>query len=459
MPERAHWQWMFLLAAPAALVAVLQLGRIHPDEVYQSLEPAWFRVHGYGVLAWEWREGIRNWAVPLSLAALLKLCAAAGLDHPRAYRAVLELPQYALHAWALAAAYRFARRRLEDDLAALMAAALVALSGLALVFAGRTLGESFSGAFLLVAFEALDRDRKERSLKDGALGGLALGLAVVTRYGSLVFALAGLALLAARRRWRALGGAAAAGAAVAAALAALDWATWGRPLHSLLGYLDFNVLSGRAAATFGASPPGFYAWPLFALTPPWVWPGLWLASRRERPRLSAATVAALAYVAVVVATPHKESRFLYPAQLLLAMAAAPALVRWLSARAPQVRGWLGAGALASGLGIFAFPPPDLADLRGDQFRAIVRAAHDPAATGLLIVGEGIWGSGGYFYLGKQIPWTVADWPADPSFQAAMRAPAINRAVTINKQGLEALLQSGFRIIGQEGRETILARGP
>ncbi|HEX8537633.1 MAG TPA: mannosyltransferase, partial [Cystobacter sp.] len=38
-----------------ALLAVAQLGRIHPDEVYQLLEPAWFRAHGYGVLAWEWR--------------------------------------------------------------------------------------------------------------------------------------------------------------------------------------------------------------------------------------------------------------------------------------------------------------------------------------------------------------------------------------------------------------------
>jgi len=450
---------MFLLAAPAALLAVLQLGRIHPDEVYQALEPAWFRAHGYGVLAWEWRDGIRNWAVPLALAALLKACAALGLDHPRAYRAVLELPQYALHAWALAAAYRFARRRLESELAAILAAALLGLSGPALVFAGRTLGESFSGAFLLVAFETLDRDRGERALRDGALGGLWLGLAVVTRYGSLVFALAGLAFLAARRRWRALGGAAAGGAAAAAALALLDWATWGRPLHSLLGYLDFNVLSGRAAAAFGASPPGFYAWPLLALTPPWVWPGLALAWWRRRPRLAAAPFAALCYLAVLAATPHKESRFLYPALLLLAMSAAPEAVRLLASCRAPLRAWLSAAALASGAGIFLVPPPDLADLRGDQLRAIVRAASDPAATGLLIVGDGLWGSGGFFYLGKHIPWTVADWPSDASFQAALRTPAINRAVTINRQGLDALLEAGFHVTGEEGRETILARGP
>src|SRR5262249_34660568 len=156
-----------------------------------------------------------------------------------------------------------------------------------------------------------------------------------------------------------------------------------------------------------ASPPGFYAWGLFALTPLWVWPGLWLAWRRERPRISAPAIAALVYVLAIAATPHKESRFLYPAQQLLALAAAPAVVRWIIER-PQRRlqAALLAASLASGLGIYLLPPPDLSDLRGDQFRAIVRAARDPATTGLLIVGEGVWGSGGYFYLGRRIPWTV-----------------------------------------------------
>jgi len=446
---------MFLLAAPASLVAVLQLGRLHPDEVYQALEPAYFRVHGYGILAWEWRDGIRNWALPLALAALLKLCDVVQISNPRVYRAVLELPQLALHAWALGAAYRFARRRLDGERSALLATALIALWGMTLAFAGRTLGESISASFLLVAFEALDRE--EDDARAGALGGLALGLAVVARYGSAVFVLAGLASLALRRRWRALGAAVGAGAVVAAGLAALDWATWGRPLHSLLAYADFNVLSGRGAQTFGAAPPGFYAWPLFALTPLWVWPGLWLAASRERFRLSVPAAAAVLYVLAVAVTAHKESRFLYPAQALLALAAAPAFTRWALERAPRRREGLLAAAFASGLGLFVLPPPDLADFRGDQFRAIVRAVRDPQASGLLIVGDGIWGVGGYFYVGKRIPWTVADSPQDRSFQDAVRAPQFNRAVTIEGHALAELQQAGFRITGQEGRETILAR--
>jgi len=73
-PER----WAVVLALVPAVSAVAVLGRLHPDEVYQFLEPAFFKVHGYGVLAWEWRQGLRNWAAPLVLAGLLKVGAGSG---------------------------------------------------------------------------------------------------------------------------------------------------------------------------------------------------------------------------------------------------------------------------------------------------------------------------------------------------------------------------------------------
>ncbi len=106
--------WLAVMGALALLpsvIAVAQLGRIHPDEVYQMLEPAWHRVHGYGVLAWEWRDGLRNWAVVLVLSGLVRLGNLLGFTHPQAYRALLALPQLALHGWMLFAVYRLAARR------------------------------------------------------------------------------------------------------------------------------------------------------------------------------------------------------------------------------------------------------------------------------------------------------------------------------------------------------------
>lgn len=41
-----------------------------PDEYYQSLEPAWKVVYGYGETTWEWREGIRGFLYPSLFASV-----------------------------------------------------------------------------------------------------------------------------------------------------------------------------------------------------------------------------------------------------------------------------------------------------------------------------------------------------------------------------------------------------
>ena len=436
------------------LIAVVQLGRIHPDEVYQLLEPAWFRAHGYGRLAWEWHVGLRNWAAPGLAAGVLRLAAAMGITHPRAYRALLAVPQVALHAWMVVAAYRFAARRAGAG-AGFFAALLLGLYGPVLVFAGRPLGESLSAAFLVVAVEALDRPG--RPARSGLLGGLALGLAVVVRYGSALMVVTALLWLAATRRWRLLAFTCLGGLGVALALGALDAATWGRPFHSLLAYVDFNVLSGQAAQQFGASPPDFYLRPFFTGVPLWVWAAALLASMaaRGRPTVSVPLLWATVYLLALALTPHKEERFLYPGLVLLVLAAAPVLAGFVlgHARLGARWGW-GALALASSLLAGAFYPPQ--DLRGDQFRAIVAASRGDA-RGLLIVNEGLWGAGGFFYLGRDIPWLTCDWPHDANFQAALRDPRFNRAITFEGRALGELQAGGFRVVGRIGRETLLAR--
>lgn len=243
-----------LLALIPSLLAVLQLGRIHPDEVYQTLEPAFWKSNGYGILAWEWHEGLRNWVIPGLFAWILKLTRAIGLEHPQAYRAALEAPQFLLHCWALFAVFRYARRR-GSEAQAIWATAVVALWGLTLTFAGRTLGESFSTSMMVIGLELLDRPPAR--MKD-ALAGLWVALSVVARYGSLVFAAAVILWLLVRRQWvraaRVL-----AGAALAAALLGLvDFVTWGAPFHSFIHYVRFNLVSGASAETFGKAPWYFY---------------------------------------------------------------------------------------------------------------------------------------------------------------------------------------------------------
>ncbi len=500
VPARVpRWQRVLLgvVGLLPAVIAVAQLGRIHPDEVYQVLEPAWHRVHGYGVLAWEWRDGLRNWAVPLVASWLLRLADVLGITHPVGYRALLAVPQAALHGWMLWAVYRFAERRV-GHLGGVVSMLLVGLYGPVLVFAGRTMSESFSAAFLVVGLEALDRD--EDAKRAGLLGGLALGFSVVTRYGSAVFVLAALVWLVGARRWRQLAFCCLAGLAVALGLGALDWATWGTPFHSFQAYVRFNVFSAGAAAQFGSAPTDFYV-PIILTALPW-WVGgaalLWvlglsprfaggllllatavlLGSARFTPSVSerllyvvlALGLAALrwrrggslplfcagAYLLAVSATAHKEERFLYPALVLVVLAAVPAVVGFLLARArPVLRGALVVLTLgASVWPLHDYPP---FDLRGDEFRAIVTATRGDDVRGLLIVGEGLWGAGGFFYIGKNIPWSTCDWPRDAAFRAAMVDRRFNRAVTVDGRTIPELQAAGFRVVKQVGRQTVLAR--
>jgi len=443
--------WAWVLAAVPAALAVAALGRLHPDEVYQFLEPAYFRAHGYGVLAWEWRQGLRNWAAPLLLSVVLRIGSWVGIHDPWWARGLLAVPIGLLQGWGLLCAARLGLRRagIWGGWTALLALGLLPLFR---VFAGRTLGESLSAALLVVAAEALSRDEEES--RAGWVGGLALGLAFVVRYGSLPAMALAAVWVVARRRWQLLAWAGAGLVVVLLALGALDWVSWGRPWHSVLAWASFNVLSDGAARTFGREPASFYLPFLLGQVPLWVWPGLGLTLLFCRPRLGIAGTMAVGMLAALQSTAHKEERFLYPVVVLLALEAAPGVGALLGKlRRPVTRAAVAVLALVS---TFRAAPPSV-DLRGDEFRALVRAARPPDVRGLLIVNEGLWGAGGYFYLGKRIPWLNCDWPHEPGFVAAMRDPRINRVITFEGRALAELQSAGFHVVGEEGRETILAR--
>jgi GPI mannosyltransferase 3 len=438
-----------LIAPIPGILAVLQLGRLHPDEVYQYLEPANWRAFGYGILAWEWQPGggLRNWAIPGVFALLLKLCAAVGIDDPWKRRAVLELPQMALHGWMLWAAWRLAARRVNQSLAR-WAIPLVGLYMPVLTFAGRTLGESFSAAFLVIGLELLDRppsplvgERAGVRGQSALLGGAVLGLSVVARYGSAAAVIGAMLFLVARKRWRDAIAASVGGLVVALALGALDWATWGAPFHSLRAYLDFNVFSGRAAAQFGKDPFWVYL-PYVAMLAPWAWLGF----LKKPPGVF--VVAGLAYLLAIFLTAHKEPRFIYPALVILSVAAAGGALELLSRRGPALTGLAAVASLA----FFWFDTP-LKPERPDQFRLTARAW--PHATGFFIIPEGTWGAGGYFWLGKNIPWFTCDFPQQ--FQHIVGDPRFNRAINYDHHYDAELSAAGFKVLLQDGRAVLWGR--
>ena len=75
----------YLCALVLGMAFILRLGgavafpNIHfPDEIYQSVEPAHRLAAGYGLVAWEYEEGIRFWGFPALLAGAIKLVLLSG---------------------------------------------------------------------------------------------------------------------------------------------------------------------------------------------------------------------------------------------------------------------------------------------------------------------------------------------------------------------------------------------
>jgi hypothetical protein len=386
------------------------------------------------------------------LSGLFRLAGLVGLEDPWTLRGLVGVPLALLHVAALWAAYRLGRR--QSRLAGWTTLLALGLLPMAWAYAGRTLSEPLSADFLVLAAGALERPTPRAG--PALWGGAALGFSVVARYGSVPAVAGALLWLLLCRRWRALLLTLAGGAAVAALLGALDAWSWGAPFHSLLAWTRFNVLSDGAVRAFGALPASFYPPLLLGFLPAWVWPflvyGLWLPPP-GRARVGLALAMATATLVSLLLTPHKEERFLYPVVVLLVLEAAPALGRLLEAL--PLSGAIPLGTVALGLSLLSASTQ--VDARGDEFRALVRPARGPQVTGLLIVNEGLWGSGGFFYLGKHIPWLTCDWPSDGAFRAAMGDARFNRAVTFEGRALEALRAAGFRVTGRVGRETMLER--
>jgi hypothetical protein len=469
-PINVPWLEVFAAALLAVAHAVVLMGRLHPDEVFQFLEPALHKAFGYGVLAWEWQVppdpahatqpwGIRSWVVPTFFAVLLKAANAVGIDSVLGRRIVIALPQWALHAAMLGAVWRLAARRVGPKLAR-AALWLIALYAPVVWFAGRTMSESLSVAFLVWGLERLDDDAAPRW--QGLMGGVCLGLAEVTRFGSAAVIAPAMLWLLVTRRWRTFAEATVGGLTIGALLlGAFDAGTWGEWFHSFRAYVDYNVLSGKAAQAFGAEPAWYYL-ARFVIAP-WAVLGfvLW---RWEKPARSWLFVAAaLGYLAAISATSHKEDRFLYPTLVLLSVAGTPAFIAWAwRRRTSAVTRGLTALLLAGNVAFFVFPNP-FAPQRKEQFQLEVKAS---TGTGLIMMNEGVWGSGGFFYAGGNKPWCVCDWPQDGCFRLAAGDARVNRALYWSNGPAEAqrdansiaAFQSiGFRVVEQRGQATLLER--
>ena len=419
-----RWAWAYAVIALAAagyqIVALLVAqGTVWPDEIYQSLEQGHRLVFGFGAVPWEFASGARSWVFPGVLGGVLQVARAVAGDDVRlpvlAGRGFMALLS-GVTVWLTARL----GRRLAGPPAGLWAALLLAAFPGWILFAGRCLSETASAPLLLAAvlllLPAPDRGARGRA---AFAAGVLVATACLLRYQNGIVLLGLLAWLAFERRaddaLRCLAGAT--GGALAGAV--LDWLTWGRPFHSLIAYVDFNLLEGGSSG-FGVQPAAFYLAKLWSSAGPaaLVVGVLMLRGGRRAPALLLLVVA---YVALHSCVPHKELRFLV-AVIPIAMALAGAGIHSEARARVQVRLASAAVVLMAiaslhvrsvnvtigEIGYTRQPAVSAWRLREPYNRLLWLAARQPDICGLAVAGAPV-AIGGHSYFHRDVP-LLGAWP-------------------------------------------------
>lgn len=327
-------------------LALTDDGVYWPDEVYQSLEPAHRLVFGYGLVAWEFIDGARNWALPGLVAGLMEVARALGLNTPGGYLGLVK-GFFALLGTATAwGSYRLARTYDATPLAAATGACLLALGSVPIYFAPRAMSENASALPVVLGLAiALAPGASRRAL---GVGASLLGLAVMLRLQAGIFCVGLLAILAARRQWKEARFALGVFAVWAVLFGLLDRLTWGDWFHSARVYLRFNLVQ-QGGSAWGTASWSYYGSVLFKsmLGVTLVTAGLSLLALRRARSLAALVIA---FYVLHAAQPHKELRFLIPIfPLFAALAGVGMDVVLRDWKMERVRALLALGVAAVGL--------------------------------------------------------------------------------------------------------------
>ncbi len=408
-----------------------------PDEVFQALEPAHRLWSGWGVETWEWREGIRSWLFPGFLAGLIQLSAWAGLG-TAGYLAVIAVVLSLVSLGVVVSGVVLGWRSF-GLAGAVLGGTLCAFWPDLVFYAPKTLGEVQGGNLLVVAAALATVAAAQPGMPPRRMAmlcgsaGLLLGLVICLRF-QLAPAVLATACWAARRhlrtRWLPL----AAGAAVPlAALGLVDWLTWGVPFQSIVKNFAVNAVQGRSGF-YGTYPP---LWYLSSLTKMWgaaLLPVLlfFVIGVRHAPLL--ALTAGLTLISHML-IPHKEMSFVYAALPAALIVAALGTARAVNALPDLLAKPLGCGVgLRAAVGLWICVCASTASVLAFYWRGAgvdmlplwidARARADLCGVGIVGPVETWSRTGGYAYLGRQVP--IAILISGPDLAAG--GPSVNYLV-------------------------------
>jgi hypothetical protein len=423
------WLLLILFLAFALRVGVFfwSPALVHPDEVFQTLEPAHRLAYGFGVTTWEWRAGIRSWVFPGILAGVMRATAWMG-PGSAGYLSAIAILLALLSLTTVWFAFRWADRT--GGISAAIIAAFACTTWYELVyFAPRPLTEVVATHLLLPGlFLGVFGDRmpERRRL---FLAGLFCGSAVALRI-QFAPAVAFAVLYFCRSNWRSRLPAVAGGILLPIAVFGLtDAFTWSYPFQSFVRYVWSNVVERKSE---------FYG------TKPWYW-YLEILASHYGPILLLALVglrrsAFLGWIALIILASHsvlahKEIRFLYPIVPILITLAALGIVevaRMLESfrrkpiSAPAVVAVsLALFAIASGARAALAASRDYWTLHSGGLITLNRLSREPAVCGVGLYEVPWFETGAYAHLHQPVPIVLI--PKGAQFQE--QAASFNFALT------------------------------
>jgi hypothetical protein len=400
---------IFLIALILRVEVARHLPSIErPDEIFNTLEPAHHLAFGYGVVVWEWREGVRSWVFPAFLAGIMR---ATGWMAPgsQGYLTAIIIVLSLLSLTTVWFGYAWAKRA-SGNAAAVIAAGGCAIWYQLVYFGPKALNEVVATAFLLPGLylgmyaEELGEEKKRLFL-----AGLFLGAAVSLRM-QLLPAVAFAVLYFCRKRWASGAPAMLAGLLLIVVVSGLlDALTWSYPFQSYIGNFYVNIGKGRAA-TYGIAP---WYWYIAKLVKS-LWPLLLLALAGVRRN------AVLGWVALIIVASHsviehKEFRYVYPAIPVVITLAALGFVEIASALSAMRKSPLSPRAVVvAGLIFFTLTSGIFArwffrwGVGGGGLIAFDRLSRDPSlcAVGLYRLPWDL--PGGYVHLHQNVPILLAN---------------------------------------------------
>lgn len=374
---------LLVLAAAIRLPLAFWPNVLHPDEIFQCLEPAWRMLGHDGIVSWEWRYGMRGWLLPSLMAGPVALgdwVAPGGTGAFVVPRLVAALASLSI----VASAWSFGARVSRTH--AVIAAFVAAIWFEFVSFAPHTLSEPLATAVILPA--ALLLTHASLSQRNLAVGGALLALAFVFRF-QYAPAIAVLALGACWRHWRNLIPLVAGGSIALVFGGVADAAHGAVPFAWLIANIQQNLLHDRAAE-FGVTPAITYLysfWMMWSVALVLLLFAIW-QGWRHAPLLLATAVANIAFHSLIG---HKEYRFIFLSVVLFIIIAALGSADWIQwLRANRAwRRWAlpvvaGGWALISGALAATGTMPDYWMRGTGAARLAAELRGDPALCGLAL---------------------------------------------------------------------------